>query len=230
MSRSFQNRLVGTIVFVALMVIFLPELLDGKKQTYKDTFQQIPPAPSYDLPDSTVIFPQQEFDEMMPKSSLSDEQAIDDQLTSNTPNDSNLEQEPVLKDAKTGLSPESHSEPLGDVVASNRNKEADTLVINVADEQAKLPEKSPETTQYNKPAWVVQLGSFKHKKNVESLVSNLKREGYLVFTKPIETQSGTLTKVFVGPDLDKTKLESAIPALKKLTNLSGKLAVYTPAN
>lgn len=47
MSQSFQNRLVGTIVLVALAVIFLPELLDGQEDDIGEVFPQIEAAPDF---------------------------------------------------------------------------------------------------------------------------------------------------------------------------------------
>ncbi|EDS5547632.1 cell division protein DedD, partial [Salmonella enterica subsp. enterica serovar Paratyphi A] len=45
MASKFQNRLVGTIVLVALGVIVLPGLLDGQKKHYRDEFAAIPLVP-----------------------------------------------------------------------------------------------------------------------------------------------------------------------------------------
>ncbi|MFO6424874.1 cell division protein DedD [Motilimonas sp. KMU-193] len=45
MATQFQNRLVGTIILVALAVLFLPSLLDGQKETYREEFVAIPIAP-----------------------------------------------------------------------------------------------------------------------------------------------------------------------------------------
>ena len=45
MASKFQNRLVGTIVLVALGVIILPGLLDGQKKHYQDEFAAIPLVP-----------------------------------------------------------------------------------------------------------------------------------------------------------------------------------------
>ena len=36
MASKFQNRLVGTVILVALVVIFLPDLMDGNKLEQKD--------------------------------------------------------------------------------------------------------------------------------------------------------------------------------------------------
>ncbi|MEN8814987.1 MAG: SPOR domain-containing protein, partial [Glaciecola sp.] len=42
MNTALQNRLVGTILVVALAVIFLPDLLDGQKQVQQDIQINIP--------------------------------------------------------------------------------------------------------------------------------------------------------------------------------------------
>lgn len=48
MSSAFQNRLVGTMVVVALSVTFLPDLLDGKKEQRREVFPMIPPHPAFE--------------------------------------------------------------------------------------------------------------------------------------------------------------------------------------
>ncbi|MGL9769145.1 MAG: SPOR domain-containing protein [Sodalis sp. (in: enterobacteria)] len=45
MASKFQNRIVGTIVLVALGIIVLPGLLDGKKNKYQEEFATIPLVP-----------------------------------------------------------------------------------------------------------------------------------------------------------------------------------------
>jgi len=45
LSSHFQHRLVGVIVIVALSVIFLPDILDGKKQRQEEQFSKIPLRP-----------------------------------------------------------------------------------------------------------------------------------------------------------------------------------------
>lgn len=46
MTSHFYNRLVGTIVLVALGVIFLPDILDGKKERVQEEFTEIPLRPA----------------------------------------------------------------------------------------------------------------------------------------------------------------------------------------
>jgi len=92
-------------------------------------------------------------------------------------------------------------------------------------EENKLPERA-----ISKEAWAIQLGSFRHKNNVNELVEKLKEKGYTVFTRPIKTKNGSLTKVFIGPELIKSSLEKKLPALKLLTNVQGKIARFNPVS
>ena len=75
--------------------------------------------------------------------------------------------------------------------------------------------------------WVVQLGSFRHQKNVQELLKVLEKAGYRAFSRPVKTNSGILTKVFVGPDLQKSNLENALSHLKEITNLQGRVTPFT---
>ena len=205
MSTPFQNRLVGTIIVAAVAIIILPDLLDGNKKTYQDEFEKIPPPPKVEFVKSTPSFPEDKIvintDEI-----LSDEVALDDDVSSS---------EQAIKDTA-----ETESDPgLNNAVATKEDDKALTeqAVDNI------LPEKS-----VLQQAWVVQLGSFRHKKNVAQLLLKLKDNGYTAFTKPIKTKNGPLIKVFIGPELIKNSLIKKIPALKKLTGVEGKIARFYP--
>lgn len=200
MSTPFQNRLVGTIIVAAVAIIFLPDLLDGEKKSYQEEFDKIPPAPNVAIDLNNVEFPEEKI-AVLKQDKIEDEKAIDDASHSNDDSDSSNQTTKVNTLEKSAL-----------IVDENKI------------EPARIPEKI-----ITKNAWVIQLGSFRHKKNVDELVGKLKANGYSAFTKPIKTKNGTLTKVFVGPDLVKISLEKKIPALKKLTNVEGKIARFYPA-
>ncbi|MDO6427968.1 SPOR domain-containing protein [Thalassotalea sp. 1_MG-2023] len=199
MSTPFQNRLVGTIIVAAVAIIFLPDLLDGEKQTYQEEFENIPTAPKVDFKPNSLTIDEDKIAKL-PKEELTDEVALDD---------NNQEKAPVEQDANNKLESD-----VGD--NSNQPVSSDSKVTA-------LPEKITD-----EQAWVIQLGSFRHKKNVADLTRKLKKAGYTVFTKPINTKSGTLTKVFIGPELVKSSLEKKLPALKELTKVQGKIAKFQP--
>lgn len=197
MSTPFQNRLVGTVIVAAVAIIFLPDLLDGEKQTYQEEFEKIPLAPQVDFkPESQSI--DAEKIAHLPKQQESEEVAIDD-----------------AKQVEA-LNKESN-------LPAEENNKVDAAPVKPITKAAVLPEKITE-----EQAWVIQLGSFRHKKNVADLSRKLKAAGYTVFTKPIKTKSGTLTKVFIGPELVKSSLEKKLPALKELTKVQGKIAKFQP--
>lgn len=193
MNTAFHNRIVGSIVFIALIVIFLPDLLSGKKNQFIDEVKAIPTSPQIKPIPAMPKAPEAEYEAKMnsAKAPITDEQNLDVIFI----NDETLAE-----------------------AAEQTRQQVELQQASAADSE------SP----FNKPAWVIQLGSFKHGKNIQNLVAKLKREGYVCFTRPIQTRNGPLTKVYVGPELDKQSLEKMLPELKRLTNLSGKLTIYRP--
>ncbi|GLX77438.1 cell division protein DedD [Thalassotalea insulae] len=202
MSTPFQNRLVGTVIVAAIAIIFLPDLLDGDKKTYQEEFEPIPAAPTIDFKPKNHDFPEDKLSSLA-KEQLVDETAVDDDSEASIDNE-------VQKIAteKVAVKPLAKSDQLKQV----QSVKSDSLPAKAVANQA----------------WVIQLGSFRHKNNVDELVNKLTKAGYKAFTRPIKTKTGTLTKVFVGPELIKTSLEKKIPELKQLTQVEGKVARFSP--
>jgi DedD protein len=53
MASKFQSRLVGTIIVVAIGIIVLPDVFDGKKQRFQEEFASIPIKPEA-LPEAEI--------------------------------------------------------------------------------------------------------------------------------------------------------------------------------
>lgn len=197
MTSALHNRLVGTVIVVALAVIFLPDFLDRKKETNKDTFVSVPATPAKKPIVDPEPFPVQRTASMTQRPlEVLDDVIVDDEKTE--------------QKAETGVN-------------SDFENEQDTVSDDDLAKQTVIP--SPKVEPED-AGWVVQLGSFRHQKNVKQLLQKLEDAGYRAFSKPIETRSGPLTKVFVGPDLDKTKLQKAIPHLQEITGLKGKVTTF----
>ena len=199
MTSALKNRLVGTIIVVALAFIFLPDFLDGKKQTNREPFVSVPANP----PKKPIVEPEPFPSERVAKAAvpaveIEDEPALDDVLTSKTPKETSVE------DTSTAA------------VAQREEKDdlASQTVVEAKSEAA------------DDAGWVIQLGSFRHEKNVKVLLAKLEKAGYRAFSRKIQTSSGPLNKVFVGPDLEKQKLDAALPHLKELTGLKGKVTTF----
>lgn len=190
MTSALSNRLVGTVIVVALAVIFLPDFLDRKKETNNDAFVSVPATPAKKPIVNPEPFPTERVAGVTQRPlEVVDEPAVDDT-------------------AVQTQAPSPKPEPAAE----------DKLASQTVVEQ---PSAEPEDG-----SWVVQLGSFRHQKNVGQLLEKLEKAGYRAFSRPIETRSGPLTKVFVGPDINKDKLQKALPHLQEVTGLKGKVAPF----
>lgn len=177
MASKFQSRLVGTIILVAIGIIVLPDVLDGKKTHYKEEIASIPLKPELDseLESFEILEP------------VDDSQSLPD-----TPVEVAVTQEPVAED-----------KPLPVVI-----KEV------------------PERNEYQDSAWIVQLMALKNADNAKNLVKDLQKRGYQAHTKP---ENG-FTRVIIGPDVSKSKLERQIIELEKITGSKGQLLKFKPLN
>lgn len=197
MSSAIQNRLVGTIILVALAVIFLPDILDGKKQTNRELFVDLPQRPAMKPVVDSKAFPTEQVQEAaVRKVEIVNERALDDPDTS-------------------------------EMVASTEASATQSVDPAAEDLRQQTVVETDQEKLIQGAGWVVQLGVFRHQKNVKELLDKLEEAGYRGFSQPVTTRTGTLTKVFVGPDVDKSKLETALPHLKELTNLQGRLTPFT---
>jgi len=232
LSTPFQNRLVGTIIVAAAVIIFLPDLLNGEKRSQNDTFEAIPPVPSNNKVTVIKQFPTKKLSRLA-KEPISDDIALDDPKVT-----ADVTKKTVTTSISTKAKKEDNFKNKTDNTLSkntdnkNNSKTAKTLKTKVAVNQLKKKSSSkPKSVPVlnTKYAWVIQLGSFREQHNVDSLIKKLQKNGYTAFSRPIKTRHGNLIKVFVGPELSKTLLEKKLVTLKKLTNTQGKIARFNPA-
>jgi DedD protein len=216
MTNTLQNRLVGTIIVVALVVIFVPEFLDGEKRVNQQAFVGVPPVTDVVTVQKTEPFDTSEVESQLNQAvEIVNELPVDDVDPSNNKNREQASKTTKTIDDKFSIAKVTNEEK------AKKPKAA----------QPKAAQKAPQKDELNDidikdSGWVVQLGSFKHEKNVKELLKTLKSAGYRAYSRPVMTSVGELTKVFVGPELDKEKLELALPHLKKITNLKGKITAF----
>ncbi|RTR34233.1 SPOR domain-containing protein [Shewanella atlantica] len=197
MSSHFQNRLVGIIVLVALGVIFLPDILDGKKEHQVEQFSEIPLRPEVEaasLPDEALV-------------------ALD------------------LSEKEKGFESSGVESTPAESVTAGADKQMDKPAESkpVAKAEPKVVTKT-ESKPVVKPssAYTLQLGSFNNAANVKGLVKQLRGKGFNAYTLPASPIDGKLTKVFVGPEVSKSKLQSLQSGIEKLTKLKGRIVDYDP--
>ncbi|MGR5067092.1 SPOR domain-containing protein [Vibrio alfacsensis] len=194
MASKFQSRLVGTIVLVAVGVIVLPDVLDGKKLHYKEEFASIPIKPELD---SDV----ENFEILEP---------VEDVIS--------LPESPVTatisqSEGSQGSVSESDVVPQPEV---EEQPESVEVVVRPVEEK----------NQYQDSAWIIQLMALKNHDNAVALVDDLQKRGYQAHVK----KENNFTRVIVGPDVSKSKLERQVKELQKITGSKGQLLKFKPLN
>ncbi|WP_318357383.1 cell division protein DedD [Enterobacter sp.] len=213
MASKFQNRLMGTIVLVALGVIVLPGLLDGQKKHYQDEFAAIPLVPKPGdrdepdmLPAATQALPAQPPEGAAEEVRAGDAAAPSLDASRQAANNSEID-----------VAPEPVVTPKPKPVSKPQPRE----------------EEPPKKVEEEKPAaptgkaYVVQLGALKNADKVNEVVSKLRGAGYRVYTSPTTPVQGKITRILVGPDASKDKLKNSLGELKQISGLSGVVMNYS---
>lgn len=195
------------MVLVALGVIFLPDILDGKKARVEEQFAEIPLRPEA----SAELLPASQFE---PESLAEDDDA----------GEPSAADESVTETATAEPEPERKpSEP--------ERKPVEAEVKQTAQAQPQTQAKPVQTQSQRsakQAAWTVQLGAFSNAANVQALVKKLRKAGFSAYTLPARPVDGKLTKVYIGPDVSQEKLTRLLTEVEKLTQLKGKVVAYDP--
>ncbi len=231
MASKFQNRLMGTIVLVALGVIILPGLLDGQKKHYQDEFAAIPLVPKpgdRDEPDmmpaATQALPAQPPEGAAEEVRAGDAEApsLDaSRLAANGNPDPEVTSTPAEQPK-----PKPVEKPQPKPQAQQQTAPPVTRTAN--DTPAPPAKAQDDKTVPAGKAYVVQLGALKNADKVNEIVGKLRGAGYRVYTSPTTPVQGKITRILVGPDASRDKLKGSLEELKQLSGLSGVVMGYTP--
>ncbi|MFQ9622377.1 MAG: cell division protein DedD [Enterobacteriaceae bacterium] len=219
MASKFQNRLVGTIVLVALGVIILPGLLDGQKKHYQDEFAAIPLVPKPGDRDEPDMLPAatQALPSQPPEGAAEEVRAGDAAAPSLDPsripvnnNSFDVVQEPVVAPKPQ---PKPQPKPVEKPQPQPQQQVAAQTPPPKPQQQAEIPAPTGK-------AYVVQLGALKNADKVNEIVGKLRASGFKVYTSPSTPVQGKITRILVGPDTSKDKLKGQLGELKQLSGLS----------
>lgn len=83
-----------------------------------------------------------------------------------------------------------------------------------------------EKNSYQDSGWIIQLMALRNAENAQNMVKDLQKRGYQAHT----IQENGFTRVVIGPDVSKSKLERQILELEKITGSKGQLLKFRPLN
>ncbi|SFN30711.1 DedD protein [Izhakiella capsodis] len=236
MASKFQNRLVGTIVIVALGVIILPGLLDGKKKHYKDDFAAIPLVPKPgDQQDTEMLPPVTQPLPSLPSAGTDANSATAGAIAGNNLADTGSSK-PAESTPPTVISLPPVKQPSSQTVSEPVQKlQPEATPPKIKNLQQSEPVEMPKTNEQTPPsgsvptgrAWVVQLGALKNASRVNEIIAQLRLSGYRAYTIPATPIQGQITRIYVGPDVNRAKMQSAVSELKTISGLGGVVKPYS---
>lgn len=194
--RALKERIIGAVVLVVFAVLVVPIFLDGTSDEEQIVSEAVtlPGQNSQNRTQQTVVL---DRDRSVPVPA------------SRTPT-------PAASEAL----PEPLSQPQEEAPAEQQ-------VAVAAPEQEPVEEEAAPATTADIPAptpavassatgmWAVQLGSFSNKENAERLAASLRDQGYAAFLSQLNTDSGSLHRVRIGPQKDRDSAEAIAAQLAK---------------
>ena len=241
MASKFQNRLVGTVILVAIGVIVLPGLLDGKKKHYKEEFAAIPLVPKPDdQQDSEMVPP---VTQPLPAQPPEGAGAVQNPASGKTATSGSAQPtqntEPSVvtpPPVHQQVQPKPVEQPKPKPVEQPKPKPVEQPKPKPVEQPKPKPVEQPkpaETPKQSEPAaptgqaYVVQLGALKNAAKVSEIVAQLRLSGYRAFTVPSSPVQGQITRIYVGPDANKAKLQGSLSELQSISGLGGVVKPYS---
>jgi DedD protein len=214
LQQATKQRIAGSVVLIALALIFLPIIFDGQGSYDAQISSRIPPAPiimpmADPVPTRPVIIANQpDFAPSLPSSDDTEVPELEE-ITGTTEGG-----EPLIDQ--------------GSQAASQPPKEADSGGAEVVDSQPSYLREAPQLGADGLPqGWSVRLGTFSDQSNATKLLERLIDSGYKAYARDIEREQATLTAVFVGPWLDRNRVDGYQKELQDEFKLAGYVVRYT---
>jgi DedD protein len=186
--RALKERVTGAVVLVVFAVLVVPIFLDG-------------PSSEEEIVSATVTLPGQNNQERKQQTIVLDRDRSEPVPVSRTP------VAPQPAPTKTESMPEQQKP---DVSAPAKSEPAATPAAKAATKEPAAEGKASATGM-----WAVQLGSFSAQDNAERLAASLRDQGYAAFLSQVQSGSGQLHRVRIGPQKDRASAEAVAAQLAK---------------
>lgn len=203
MSPIIKQRLVGSILLVALAIVFWPIIF---VQPTNDSPLVLPPVPTPPTVDTSII-----ESPVLPKSSLRDKyqapgvdpatQASADVATTL---DGDVEQ--TIADASSQLPQAGSIDP----PATRKSAPASTAIDGDGFPQS----------------WVLQVAAVETQSRANTLVQQLQAKGYEAFARELKRGDRPLWRVQIGPKLERDKLNKIKPIVDKAFGVNATILRY----
>ncbi len=198
MDTPSKERLVGAVIFVAVIVLLVPEILSGPHRSAAASG-----TPAEGAKRSYII-------DLGNPVKATGPQAADAKPTTPAPPAQGTQQLPPVDGAAAVPVSTSQSSTPPAVEAQSQ-----PVVVTKSESTKPEPVKPGATSAGSGESWGAQLGSFSKAENAERLATKLRGKGYHAFVSPIGSGSRVLHRVRVGPEPTRDAAEALIARLKR---------------
>ena len=232
MEIKIKQRLIGTVVILAVGAIFLPLLFyNPHPATSLSMVTTVPKAP--DKPEVQL---------QLSQSSTIEETAPTEAIT--------IPLESIVTESKKKSNPSTSHPVLGPVSTISSGSQAksnvaattsQTLVLSIQSQEFDVPGKPPKIKKKivaKKPpssanlllsktpkAWIIQVASFVNQNNAKRLFKKLQMSGFDIYIR--QSNEGKIVhRIFIGPIIDYTKIIQIQKELKQKLHLNGVIERY----
>ena len=242
MEERLKQRLVGAAVLVSLAVVFVPILLDVPEDTREDgsitSIPEIPDRPksriepsvvtTLELPQTPRLDAEVERERNRQASEVSGENGS---VPADLPARVSISATSEDSEAARATVPTAAETPAS-APASVRPEAPATAVAESTGPETERPDdaaaRQPPTVA---PAaategWIVQLGIFRKAENARTLRKRLREKGYPAFVESGTLAGGEVSRVFVGPMLERGQAKDSAARLRREMQLEGIVMRY----
>nr|WP_321238843.1 SPOR domain-containing protein [uncultured Tolumonas sp.] len=146
-------------------------------------------------------------------------------------NKKEIESKPVVEEAEVRTTETIAAEPQTTVKRDESGLTIKTPAQVEAERAASKSSSSASFTTTPKPAasithsgsWIIQVGVFSNAENAQALAAKLRSAGYGASAQ----RSGQLTRVMVGPDVSKDKLQAMLSNINRVGGTSARVIAYS---
>lgn len=189
MKQATKQRIVGTVVLLALGLIFLPIIFDGEGSYQPPVSSRIPEPPEVPI------------------------------LAEPVPS------RPAIIAERDAPEPAADTAP--EAPAEQTQAEPTEPEVEVVESEPAFQREIPRLEDSGLPAgWVVRLGTFSNADNANNLVERLQSAGYKGYAREVESNQGRMTAVYVGPWLERERVEEFQRQLQEQFDLAGMIVRY----
>lgn len=213
MDDGLRQRIVGAFVLVAIAVVFIPVVFDRERIEPLDRTTQIPVAPDFEpvtiqkpVAPSVVEAAKPGVDMYAPEPENEETRSSADssglQKNDSGKNDSE-------KSGSEKIVQEDSSVASASVSSKSEDKSSAEQVVKTQQQSATSSANSVLTSKGTPQAWVLQIASYRFEGHAKQMRDKLISDGFAAYIRPIQTDRGHMTRLYVGPNLEREKLEAA---------------------